>query len=111
MQHLKWSPREKKIARGAFDETIDSTLSQIIADFKAKAAAVVTSDDMWALEGYLRRKRREVEETFDYRYSQLPLVFARLISEGYMDEAQLSGLSDDKLATIRRILSWRDSAA
>jgi hypothetical protein len=60
---------------------------------------------MWAVEDFLRRRRREVDESFDYRYSQLILVFARLIGEGYLDEARLAGLSNDKLEIIRSVLA------
>jgi hypothetical protein len=61
---------------------------------------------MWDLEDYLRRERRQLEDTFDYRYSQLLFVFARLIHLGYLGEAQLAGLSADKLERIRRDVEW-----
>ena len=96
---------EKKIARRAFENALDAALAKIMAEFKAKAAAAAEPSDMWDVEDYLRRKRGEIDETFDYRYSQLPWVFAVLIRQGRLDEAQLSGLSDDKLETIRRVLS------
>ena len=104
MHDLKWSTAEKKIARRAYDEALQSALTKIISEFKAKAAAVVTPSDVWAVEDYLRHQRREIDEMSDYRYSQLPLVFARLIHEGYLDERQLSGLSKEKLEIIRRLL-------
>jgi hypothetical protein len=58
-----------------------------------------------AVEDYLRQERRELDEIFDYRYSLLPLVFARLIREGHLDLARLNGLSEEKLEMIRRLLS------
>jgi hypothetical protein len=102
---LKWSASEKKIARRAFEAALESTLTGIMAEFKAKAASAATSSEMWAIEDYLRRRRREVDEIFDYRYSQLPLVFARLIREGHLDEARLSGLAEEELEIIRYLLS------
>jgi photoprotection regulator FRP-like protein len=75
----------------------------MVAEFKARAAAVATLSDMWAIEDYLRQQGRALDELFDYRYSQLLFVFARLIGEGYLDEGQLAGLSDEKLAIIRRL--------
>lgn len=98
---LTWSGSEKKIARHAFDAALESALSGIIAEFKAKAAAVATPSEMWAIEGYLRQRSREVDGMFDYRYSQLLFVFAQLLCKGYLDEAQLAGLSADKLEIIR----------
>jgi Photoprotection regulator fluorescence recovery protein len=102
---LKWSGSEKKIARCAFEAAFDSTLAGIMSEFKEKAAAAATPSEMWAIEDYLRRRRREVDEMFDYRYSQLPVAFAQLICHGYLDEAQLAGLSDEKLDIIRRLRS------
>jgi hypothetical protein len=104
MRDLKWSSSEKKIARDAYDAALETALAAIMAEFKAKAAAAVMPSDMWVVEDYLRARRREVEEIFDYRYSQLPFVFARLIRAGHLDEAQLAGLSEEKLAIIRRML-------
>jgi hypothetical protein len=65
---------------------------------------VATPSEMWAIEDHLRQQRRKIDEIFDYRYSQLPLVFARFIGEGHLDDAQLSGLSEEKLEIIRGLL-------
>jgi Photoprotection regulator fluorescence recovery protein len=102
---LKWSGSERKIARSAFEAAFETALAGIMAEFKGKAAAVATPSEMWAIEDHLRRRRREVDEMFDYRYSQLPLVFAQLICKGHLDEARLAGLSDEKLEIIRNIRS------
>ena len=106
MRDLKWSASEKKIARRAYEAASESMLAAVVADFKAKAAAVATPSEMWAIEDHLRQQRRQIDEILDYRYSQLPLVFARLIREGYLDEAHLNGLSDEKLEIIRRFLQF-----
>jgi hypothetical protein len=105
MRDLKWSASEKKIARGAYEDALESMLAKLVTEFKAKAAAATTPSDMWAVEDYLRQERRELDEIFDYRYSLLPLVFARLIREGHLDLARLNGLSEEKLEMIRRLLS------
>ena len=103
--HLKWSQSEKKIARRVYDTALETELAEIMAEFKGKAAAAATPDEMWELEGLLSRKRREIQEKYDYRYSQLILVFARLLREGRIREDQLHGLSEEKLSHIRRIVS------
>jgi hypothetical protein len=105
LHDLKWSPSEKKIARSAYDAARDSALAKIMADFMRKANAVTTPSEMWEIEGYLRQQRQEIDELFDYRYSQLPLVFARLVHEGHMDEGRLAGLSEEKREIIRSLLS------
>jgi photoprotection regulator FRP-like protein len=105
MYDLKWSASEKKIARSAYEHALESMLAKLMIEFKAKAAAVTTQSDMWAIEDYLRRQRREFDEIFDYRYSRLPWVFARLIRERHLGEASLNGLSEEKLEIIRRLTS------
>lgn len=102
---LKWSQSEKKIARRVFDTALEAELAEIMAEFKARAAAAATPDEMWELEGYLGHKRSEIAEKYDYRYSQLILVFARLLREGRIGQDQLDGLSEEKLSYIRRIVS------
>jgi hypothetical protein len=102
---LKWSASEKKVARGAYEDAHESVLAKLLTEFKARAAAATTPSDMWAVEDYLRQQRRELDEMFDYRYSRLPSVLARLIREGHLDEVRLRGLSEEKLEIIRRLLS------
>ena len=102
----EWSNAEKKIARRAYEAARQTVLAGTLAEFKAKAAAATTIDDMWSIVDALRQRRRELEELLDYRYSQLPFVFARLILEGHLDEGQLAGLSEDKLEKIRRDVSF-----
>lgn len=103
--HLRWSGSEKKIARNAFDAALRLSLEKVMAEFKAKSAAASTPGEMWNIERYLRRQRREIDAIFDYRYSQLPFVFAQLIHAGYMEDASLGGLSDEKLEIIRDTVS------
>lgn len=106
LRDLKWSPSEKKIARSAFDAALDAALTKTMTEFKARANAVAAPSEMWEIEDYLRQQRREIDAVFDYRYSQLPLVFARLILEGYLDESRLAGLSEEKLGVIRSFISF-----
>ena len=102
---LSWSPSEKKAARVAFDKALEVALASTLAEFQRKAAAATTFPDMWEIEDYLKLQRRNLDQMFDYRYSQLPLVFARLIGEGRLSEGQLAGLAEEKLEFIRRVLS------
>jgi hypothetical protein len=104
-QDMGWSSSEKKIARRAFDAALDTALAGVMAEFKRRAAAAATPGEMWDMEDYLRRQRKQIDGMFDYRYSQLLYVFGMLISMGYLDEAQLAGLSEDKLREIRRVVA------
>lgn len=101
---IEWSPKEKKIARRAFDAALAETLAKTMAEFKRRANEAATPDEMWAVEDYLRQRRNEINAAFDYRYSQLPFVFARLIQDGSLDETRLAGLAEEKLKLIRSLL-------
>ena len=98
-----WTNSEKKIARRVFEEARQKVLAKALATFKAEAAAA-DIDEMWAMIDRLRERRREIDELLDFRYSQLTFVFPRLILEGYLDEQQLEGLSEDKRDAIRRYI-------
>jgi hypothetical protein len=105
-QPQHWSPSEKKIARRAFDAALALALGKVFAEFKRKAAAVSTNDAMWEIEDFLREQRKTINETFDYRYSVLLLVFAGLIRDGLLQQEQLAGLAEDKLQVVRRYLEF-----
>jgi hypothetical protein len=105
MHERRWSGSEKKVARYAYEAARQNVLADTLAEFKAKAAAATTIDDMWSIVDESRQRRRELEELLRFRYSDLPLVFARLIVEGHLDERQLAGLAEDKLEEIRRDVS------
>lgn len=87
-----------------FEAALTAELAELMADFKARAA-VAEPHEIWPIQEYLERKQREIDRKYDYRYSQLPLVFARLIREGRVQQTQLAGLSEQKLAYIGRIAS------
>ena len=103
MPEDRWSAHEKKIARRVFEQALSVELAQTIAEFKSRAAAIAGPDDMWPLEEFLQRRRREIDVKYDYRYSQLRVVFGLLLREGRISEDALAGLSEDKLAAIRRV--------
>ena len=46
MYDLKWSDSEKKLARRAFEAALTHELAELMAEFKAKAAAAAEPDDM-----------------------------------------------------------------
>jgi hypothetical protein len=102
---VKWTDREKKIARRVFDAALAEELASTIADFKARAAAVAGPDEMWDLAQFLRERQREIERTYDYRYSRLIWVFGQLLREGRIREDQLAGLAEEKVSDIRRYVA------
>jgi hypothetical protein len=103
---LKWSESEKKLARQVFQAAVSAELQETIADFKRRASAVSSPEEMWDLEDYLRTRRTDIDRKYDYRYSQLIFVFGHLLREKRIRETDLAGLADDKLEEIRRVASF-----
>lgn len=98
-----WSSTEKKIGRRVFDAALERELAQLLRDFKAMAAAATTPADLWAAEEFLTNARKSIDSRYDFRYSQLEIVFGGLLRRGLISESELAGLSDEKLQVIVRL--------
>ncbi|MDY0330565.1 MAG: hypothetical protein RBR52_08730 [Thiomonas sp.] len=105
MPSAKWSESEKRVARRVFAAALQRELADVMDEFKRRAATAKEPEDMWAVEQFLATARREIDSKYDWRYSQLDLVFGRLLREGRIGEGDLQGLSEDKLVYIRRVAS------
>lgn len=101
----KWSPTEKAIARRAFDLALGRELEGVIREAKKRAARITEASELWKLERWLSERRREIDSTFDFRCSVLPMVFATLLRDGSLSEGDLSGLAQNKLEGIRLMAS------
>jgi len=112
-QELIWSRSERTIARTAFDAALGRELHEVIQKTKQMANGIRQSADLWDLEHYLTRRRKEIDRKYDYRYSQLTQVFGRLLYEKRLREEELSGLREDKLKSIRSFARFlaEDAAA
>jgi len=102
MYEPKWSQSEKTVARRAFHMALDRELENVILEAKSRAAKIDEPSELWDLESWLTKRRREIDKKYDYRYSVLPLVFAHLLREGRLTEDDLHGLGQEKLDFIRR---------
>ena len=96
-----WSRSERTITRRAFDAALGQELHEVIQEAKQKAGQIKEPADLWDLEHYLTERRKEIDRKYDYRYSQLDLVFGRLLREEWIHEEELRGLGEDKLRGIR----------
>jgi hypothetical protein len=103
MREWKWSDTEKAAARRAFDLVLHAELEAVIRETKARAARIFKIDDVWKLEHWLGKRRREIDDKFDYRYSVLPEVFAVMISKGQLRLEQLHGIAPEKLEAIEKL--------
>lgn len=102
MRDLHWSAAEKAVARKAFERALAQELQAVVAETKKMASKIEDSSEVWELARYLSERRKAIDRKFDYRYSVLPEVFAILIRESRLDEKELHGLGEDKLAYVRR---------
>jgi hypothetical protein len=98
---VKWSPSENSIARKIFDGALKRELDEITQKVKEMAALINNPSELWNLEDYLTKSRKTIDDKYDYRYSVLPLLFARLVSEGRITREELHGLAEDKLGYVR----------
>ena len=106
MHDETWSKSEKAIARRAYDQAYDRELAALADEVRRRASAIAEPHHIWALHDFLTRSRKEIDQWYDYRYSQLVLVFARLIRDGWLSEGELTGLAEEKLVRIRSTLEY-----
>ena len=99
-----WSKNEKTIARKAFDKAYERETRKLTNEVKEMAATIKAPEDIWKLHDFLEEKRNEIDDKYDYRYSQLLFVFGRLLREGWLNEADLEGLNEDKITKIKKFL-------
>jgi len=103
MHDFNWTAAEKKIARRIFDTALQRELDATVAKVKELAAKAANPDDIWALEEYISEHRRDIDQKYDYRYSQLIFVFGRLLREKRISDEELVGLASEKIQAIKRI--------
>jgi hypothetical protein len=103
MNSMEWSKWEKDIARKAFKIAYDREQRAILENVRKMISEVSDIKELWRLQEYLTEKHNEMNEKYDYRYSILHFVFARLICEGWLKQDDLEGLAEEKLDEIRRI--------
>lgn len=101
LHEMNWSKTEKETARRAFARAYRKECRVIAAKIREMAETASEPEDLWRIHDLLTRERKQTDEKYDYRYSVLLFVFARLLREGWISEADLQGLSDDKIAAIR----------
>ena len=53
------------------------------------------------IHDFLTEELKKIEDKYDYRYSVLIFVFARLLKEGWLKESDLDGLDKDKIEKIK----------
>ncbi|MGH9433827.1 MAG: hypothetical protein ACRD3T_20040 [Terriglobia bacterium] len=103
MDDFNWSKSEKAAARRAFDTAYQRECSAIRAKLKTMIESASDSSGIWRIHDYLSEQRDQTDKKYDYRYSVLILVFARLLNEGWVVEGDLLGIGEDKIERIKQI--------
>jgi hypothetical protein len=106
MNDFKWSKTEKKIARIAFDKAYQRECSDLIEKIRKKVGEITEPNNIWGLHDYLTERRDDIDEKYDYRYSKLIFVFARLVKEGWLDFNDLKGLAENKIDRIESFINF-----
>src|SRR5690349_4935437 len=76
-RYLKWSQREKRIAREAFERALEREFEAAIRTAKEMAGKIRQPADLWDLESYLTQSRKAIDRKYDYSYSVLTEVFGK----------------------------------
>lgn len=109
---MTWSRPEKTLARKAFDAALSRELHEVMEETKRLASKIKQPSDLWELEHYLTRRRKEIDRKYQFRASHLTQVLSTLVYENRVSEAELRGLRQDKLKSIRAFVGFlRESAA
>jgi len=106
MNNFQWSKTEKKIARAAFDNAYQRECSDIMEKIRTKAGEITEPDNIWRFHDFLTEKRDEIDKKYDYRYSKLILVFARLVKDGWLNLNDLKGLAENKIDRIEFLMNF-----
>ena len=101
MNAFTWSKAEKKIAKEAFDKAYKHESEALIKEIREYK--LEQPEDIWSLSEMLQEREKEINNIYDYRYSQLTTVFGMLIKRGLLSIDELNGLSNDKLEQIKKI--------
>ncbi|BAZ14267.1 hypothetical protein NIES4071_61070 [Calothrix sp. NIES-4071] len=97
---IQWSKTEQEVAKAAFDKAYEREISALIEQVHQQAATITQLDEIWVLHDYLSARRHDIDGKYDYKYSVLIFVFARLLKEGWLHLDELEGLEKEKLKKV-----------
>ncbi len=100
-QNEIWSRSEKALARKVFDAALKQELQDVVQTAKRMANQIKEPAEVWELESYLNRRRKDIDRKYQFRNSGLKDVLGRLLYENRLAEKDLQGLSKEKVDAIR----------
>jgi hypothetical protein len=98
---ITWTATEKKTARRAFDKAFERHCAAITAEARRMLENATDPSDVWRVQEYLSEHRKTVDRIYQYRYSNLLLIFSILMRDGWLTETDLAGLQQEKIASIK----------
>ena len=98
---LTWTAAEKKTARRTFDKAFERHCATITAEVRRMLENATAPADIWRVQEYLSEKRKTVDRIYHYSYSGLILIFSILMRDGWLTEADLVGLQQEKIVRIK----------
>ncbi len=102
---LPWTKAEKQVARQAFDAAYERECLTIRAKVKHMLEDGRDVRPIWRIHDYLTDQRYQTDRKYVDRYLRLINIFALLLREGWLTEADLNGLAEDKLERIKKCAS------
>jgi Photoprotection regulator fluorescence recovery protein len=100
VSEAEWTETEQMVAQEAFKKAYEREIDALIKQVRESASAVIGLEDMWGLHDFLSARRHEIDGKYDYRYSVLVFVLARLIQEGWLHLDELEGLETSKISKV-----------
>jgi hypothetical protein len=98
---LRWTAAEKKTARRAFDKAFERHCAAITVEVRRMLENVAAPADIWRVQEYLSENRKTVDRIYRYSSSGLVLTFSILLRDGWLTEADLVGLQQQKITRIK----------
>jgi hypothetical protein len=92
-------------AREAYDRAYERECTKIMEKVHGMLSGMEDPKEIWKIDDYLRKIKREMDSRYDYRYSILIIVFGKLMREGLILDSDIEKFSQDKIDAIKRIAS------
>ena len=102
----KWTKSQKIHARRLFDLALSREYDALISTINSME--IKTRDEVWELYEMLDKKRKELNDKYDYRYSRLIFVFTLLVHEGYLSLEELETIGEEKQKQIENMVVLKD---
>jgi hypothetical protein len=95
-----WSVVEQEVAQSAFQKAYERETQALINEVRSRSSGLNQLEDLWHLHDFLSARRHEIDGKYDFDYSGLLFVFARLVKDGWLKMEDLTHLEKEKQAKI-----------